>query len=74
MKGVPIDAVSVSEARMKFRVNKVKDTMVEGKKLKHIQIQQETRKSTTSNLTIYSSIQKLKLKFHYIPPQPYFSF
>jgi|AntRauTorckE5430_2_1112549.scaffolds.fasta_scaffold05236_5 hypothetical protein len=38
INGVPLDAVSVSEARMKFRVGKVKDTIVEGKKLKHIQI------------------------------------
>jgi hypothetical protein len=54
MKGVPIDAVSVSEARMKFRVNKVKDTMVEGKKLKHIQIQpRNTKKHNFESYNIF---------------------
>ncbi|PKG42481.1 hypothetical protein [Psychroflexus sp. MES1-P1E] len=54
MNGVPLDAVSVLEARMKFRVDKVKDTMVEGKKLKHIKIQpRNTKKHNFKSYNIF---------------------
>jgi hypothetical protein len=54
MNEVPLDAVSVLEARMKFRVDKVKDTIVEGKKLKHIQIQpRNTKKHNFKSYNIF---------------------